>query len=154
MCIRDRDTAFLGFGELDRFGNVNVSKLGGLTVGPGGFMDIAQNARKVVFCGTFDAKGAEMDAVDGSLVIKRHGAVRKLVSQVEQITYSGAQAMKLGHEATVITERAVFELRPEGLVLTEFAPGIDLQADILDRMGYAPLISPDLRRMDADLFRR
>ncbi|ROR21743.1 propionate CoA-transferase [Comamonas sp. BIGb0124] len=148
------DTAFLGFGELDRFGNVNVSKLGGLTVGPGGFMDIAQNARKVVFCGTFDAKGAEMDAVDGSLVIKRHGAVRKLVSQVEQITYSGAQAMKLGHEATVITERAVFELRPEGLVLTEFAPGIDLQADILDRMGYAPLISPDLRRMDADLFRR
>ncbi len=146
------DIAFLGFGELDARGDVNVSRLGGLTVGPGGFMDIAQNARKVVFCGTFEAKGGEASVTPEGLRVNRHGAVRKLVERVEQITYSGAQALLRGHQAVVVTERAVFELSREGLVLTEVAPGVDVRRDVLERMGFAPLIPAEPRRMDLSLF--
>jgi propionate CoA-transferase len=147
------DIAFLGFGELDARGDVNVSKLGGLTVGPGGFMDIAQNAKKVVFCGTFDAKGARIEFHDGSLQILRHGAVRKMVNAVEQVTYSGAQALNRGHEAIIITERAVFELTRQGLVVTEVAPGVDLKRDVLDAMDFEPLVPRQPRLMDSTLFR-
>lgn len=146
------DMAFLGFGELDRHGDVNVSKLGGLTVGPGGFMDIAQNAKKVVFCGTFDTKGTKVEIGVGSLKIVRPGAVRKLVSKVEQVTYSGQQALKLGHEALFVTERAVFRLTEEGLVLSEVAPGLDLKADILDQMDFHPLIPTTPNIMERTLF--
>ena len=146
------DTAFLGFGELDEQGDVNVSKLGGLTVGPGGFMDIAQNAKKVVFCGTFDTKGSQIDIGPDGLRIVRNGTVRKLVTQVEQITYSGAQALKRGHQAVFVTERAVFTLTPEGPVLSEVAPGVDIQGDILEVMGFRPLIPRDPIVMDRALF--
>ncbi len=146
------DIAFLGFGEIDREGNVNVSKLGGLTVGPGGFIDIAQNARKVVFCGTFDAKGATLKSGDGALTIKQPGAVRKLLDRVEQITFSGHQATQQGQEVCYITERAVFQLRPDGVHLTEIAPGIDLQSDILDQMGFAPNIEQPVKIMNAGHF--
>lgn len=146
------DTAFLGFGELDEQGDVNVSKLGGLTVGPGGFMDIAQNAKKVVFCGTFDTKGSQIDIGPEGLKIVRNGTVRKLVKQVEQITYSGGQALKRGHQAVFVTERAVFMLTPEGLVLSEVAPGVDIQGDILDVMGFRPLIPRDPIIIDRALF--
>jgi acyl CoA:acetate/3-ketoacid CoA transferase len=135
------DIAFLGFGEIDAAGKVNVSRLGGLTVGPGGFIDIAQNARKMVFCGTFDAKGADISAGGGRLTIRRHGQIGKLVGQVEQITYSGAQAGLRGQEVIYVTERAVFRLIDGRIHLTEIAPGVDLQADILDRMGFAPVLS-------------
>jgi len=131
------DIAFLGFGEVDARGDVNVSKLGGVPVGPGGFIDIAQNARKVVFCGTFDAKG---------------GAVQKFVERVEQITYSGTEALRRGHRAVYVTERAMFELTAEGLVLTEVAPGIDIRRDILDRMGFQPIVRGEPKRMDAAIF--
>jgi acyl CoA:acetate/3-ketoacid CoA transferase len=87
------DIAFLGMGEMDALGNVNVSRLGGMTVGPGGFIDIAQNARKVVYCGTFEAKGVELELGDGRLRVRRAGGVRKLVERVAQITFSGAQAV-------------------------------------------------------------
>ncbi|OED00808.1 CoA-transferase [Rhizobium sp. YK2] len=146
------DLAFLGFGELDAAGNVNVSKLGGLTVGPGGFMDIAQNARRVVFCGTFDTKGAAVDISTSGVKVRRAGDVRKLVRSVEQITYSGQQALKRGHSAVFVTERAVFELTAEGLVLTEVAPGIEVQSDILERMDFAPLVPKPPALMDRDLF--
>jgi acyl CoA:acetate/3-ketoacid CoA transferase len=146
------DIAFLGFGELDALGDVNVSRLGGLTVGPGGFIDIAQNARKVVFCGTFDTKGSQVELHQGHLTVTRAGDVRKLVRKVEQITYSGTQALKRGHRAVYITERAVFELSAEGLVLTEIAPGIDLQRDVLDQMAFQPLMPFAPRLMDADCF--
>jgi acyl CoA:acetate/3-ketoacid CoA transferase len=147
------DIAFLGFGEIDRQGNVNVSKLGGLTVGPGGFIDIAQNARKVVFCGTFDAKGAKLKSGDGALTIEQPGAVRKFLDQVEQITFSGHQAISQGQDVYYITERAVFQLRPEGVHLTEIAPGIDLQSDVLDQMGFAPNIEQPVKTMNASHFR-
>ncbi|MBI3513320.1 MAG: acyl CoA:acetate/3-ketoacid CoA transferase [Proteobacteria bacterium] len=134
------DLAFLGFGEIDRFGHVNVSKLGGVTVGPGGFIDIAQNARKVVFCGTFDAKGTQLEIGNGRLRVVRHGEVAKLVGAVEQITFSGREALKRGQTVVYVTERAVFALTAQGLALTEVAPGIDVRRDVLERMGFAPVI--------------
>lgn len=146
------DIAFLGFGELDGRGDINVSRLGGLTVGPGGFMDIAQNAKKVVFCGTFDTKGSDIAIVDGGLQVRRRGEVRKLVETVEQITYSGAQALKRGHEAVIVTERAVFRLTSEGVRLDEIAPGIDIRRDLLDVMGFTPLMPVEPRAMDPALF--
>jgi acyl CoA:acetate/3-ketoacid CoA transferase len=135
------DIAFLGFGEIDAEGNVNVSRLGGLTVGPGGFIDIAQNARKVVFCGTFDAKGARVRSGDGALEISRPGEVRKFVQTVDQITFSGRRAIAQGQEILYVTERAVFRLCPEGIELTEIAPGIDLARDVLQAMQFTPIIN-------------
>jgi acyl CoA:acetate/3-ketoacid CoA transferase len=146
------DLAFLGFGELDRVGNVNVSKLGGVTVGPGGFIDIAQNARKVVFCGTFDAKDTKLEIGSGQLRILRHGDVAKLVPEVEQITFSGCEAVKRGQEVVYVTERAVFRLTTEGVSLTEVAPGIDLRRDVLDRMKFAPHVPRDPALMSASHF--
>jgi propionate CoA-transferase len=132
------DIAFLGFGQLDAHGNVNVSKLAGLPVGPGGFIDIAQNARKVVFCGTFDTKGTAIASGDGRLAIARHGDVRKLVARVDQITFSGPQARRQGQEVVYVTERAVFRLTAQGLALAEIAPGVDLKRDVLARMDFVP----------------
>jgi acyl CoA:acetate/3-ketoacid CoA transferase len=146
------DIAFLGFGEIDRLGNVNVSRLGGLTVGPGGFIDIAQNARKVVFCGTFDAKGADIASGDGRLTIRRHGNVKKMVQDVEQITFSGHQAGLRDQQVIYVTERAVFRLRGGAIHLTEVAPGVDIQADILDRMGFAPVVNATPGVMDHACF--
>jgi acyl CoA:acetate/3-ketoacid CoA transferase len=146
------DVAFLGFGELDEVGDVNVSKLGGLTVGPGGFMDIAQNAKKMVFCGTFDTKGSKIEVGGGKLKIVQPGTVPKLVKKVEQITYCGQQALKRGHEAIFVTERAVFKLSTDGLVLVEVAPGIDIRRDVLDCMGFEPLMPTTPSIMDQALF--
>lgn len=146
------DVAFLGFGEFDAQGNVNVSKLGGLTVGPGGFIDIAQNARKVVFCGTLAAKGVKLQTGDGQMRVLNQGAVRKLVQTVDQITYSGPQGLLRGQTVLYLTERASFRLTHEGIELFEIAPGIDLQRDVLDQMAFAPRISPTLAVMPAELF--
>lgn len=146
------DIAFLGFGEIDSAGNVNVSKLGGVTVGPGGFIDIAQNAKKVVFCGTFDAKGTELEIGGGRLKIVRNGEVGKLVGKVEQITYSGPEGLKRGQETVYVTERAVFRLTKEGLVLSEVAPGVDVRRDVLERMTFAPRIPRDPVVMNAAHF--
>ena len=137
------DIAFLGFGEMDEAGNVNVSRLGGTTVGPGGFMDIAQNARKVVFCGTLEAKGVEYEVDGEGIAVKRYGQIRKMVKEVDQITFSGLQAVESGQKVLCVTERAVFELTAEGMYLREVAPGIDLKADVLDRMGFEPIV-PDV----------
>ena len=147
------DIAFLGFGEMDAAGNVNVSKLAGNTVGPGGFIDIAQNARKVVFCGTFDTGGARLETGDGTLRVTAHGRIGKLVQTVDQITFSGLQACVQGQKVVYVTERAVFELREDGVHLVEIAPGIDLQADILDRMGFVPRMDTPPSVMSESLFR-
>jgi propionate CoA-transferase len=135
------DIAFLGFGQVDAAGNVNASRLGGMPVGPGGFIDIAQNARKVVFVGTFDAKGAEMTSGDGQLAITRHGAVTKFVERVDQITFSGPQAARQGQEVLYVTERAVFRLGEDGPVLVEVAPGVEREADVLARMAFRPQVA-------------
>lgn len=145
------DIAFLGFGEFDGTGNVNASKLAGLPVGPGGFIDIAQNARKVVFCGTFDTRGSRMRLQERTLQVERHGSVQKLVGRVAQITFSGAQAVARGQEVLYVTERAVFALRRDGMHLIEIAPGVDLHRDVLDRIGFTPNTDA-LTEMDAQLF--
>ncbi len=141
------DIAFLGFGEMDGRGNVNVSRLGGTTVGPGGFIDIAQNARTVVFCGTFEAKGVDYEVGEHSVTIRRYGQIRKLVDEVDQITFSGHHALEGGQKVLCITERAVFALTPEGMCLREVAPGIDLGADVLDRMEFAPIVPAEVPLM-------
>jgi acyl CoA:acetate/3-ketoacid CoA transferase len=146
------DITFLGFGEFDAEGNVNASKLGGTTVGPGGFIDIAQNARKVVFCGNFEAKGVKIELGGGTLKIERHGDISKVVAKVDQITFSGPQALVRGQEVLYVTERAVFRLTPKGILLEEIAPGVDLQRDILDRMGFTPLINGQPRVMNPKHF--
>ncbi|HXP78170.1 MAG TPA: CoA-transferase [Stellaceae bacterium] len=146
------DIAFLGFGEVDAKGHVNVSKLGGLPIGPGGFIDIAQNARKVVFCGTFDTKGTEIKTGDGKLAVLRQGEVKKLVRAVEQITFSGTEALRRGQQAIYVTERAVFRLTPDGILLEEIAPGVDLRRDVLERMDFAPLLPRDPAIMPSECF--
>ncbi len=145
------DIAFLGFGEFDGAGNVNASMLNGLPVGPGGFIDIAQNAKKVVFCGTFDARGARIDLSDGQLRIRQQGSVRKLVDAVAQVTFSGEQAVKRGQEVLYVTERAVFRLQEDGMHLIQIAPGVDLQTDVLNQIGFTPIIDA-LTEMDTELF--
>lgn len=134
------DMAFLGMAEMDAEGNVNVSRLNGNVNGPGGFIDISQNARTVVFCGAFDAKDTELDVVQGRLHIRRQGRVRKLVERVDHVTFSGAQARLRRQRVLYVTERASFELAPEGLRLVDVAPGIDVQRDVLDQMDFRPLV--------------
>ncbi len=147
------DIAFLGFGELDAQGSVNVSRLGGVTVGPGGFIDIAQNAKKVVFCGTLAAKGVKLSTGDGQMRVMAQGAVKKLVKKVDQITFSGPQGVVRKQDVLYLTERASFRLTSLGIELFEIAPGIDLQRDVLDQMEFVPLIAKDLKVMDAAHFK-
>ena len=146
------DIAFLGFGEMDAAGNVNVSKLAGNTVGPGGFIDIAQNARTVVFCGTFDTGGTKLETGDGKMRVVTHGRIAKLVETVDQITFSGEQALVRGQHVVYVTERAVFELRDDGVHLLEIAPGVDLQGDVLDRMGFVPRMDSPPSVMSGAMF--
>lgn len=146
------DTAFLGFGQIDREGNVNVSKLAGVTVGPGGFIDIAQNARNVVFCGTFDTKGTEIKTGHGKLELIKPGKVCKFVEAVDQITFSGNQALVQGQEVLYVTERAVFSLSKGGLELVEIAPGVEMERDVIDQMEFKPLISESIGTMNPKFF--
>lgn len=147
------DLAFLGLAQADEKGNINVSKFGPRLAGCGGFINITQNAKKVFFCGTFTAGGLETEIKDGKIKILNEGNSGKFVREVEQITFSGEYAVKTKQPVIYITERCVFELRPDGLHLTEIAPGIDLQKDILDLMEFSPVVDDDLKLMDARIFR-
>jgi propionate CoA-transferase len=146
------DIAVLSFAQVDSVGNVNVSKFGGRIPGIGGFVNISQGARRVVFVGTFMA-GREQDLRFGDgLRIVADGNSPKFVDSVEQISFSGEYARRWSRPVLYVTERAVFELADDGIVLVEIAPGVDLQADVLDRMGFAPRVAADLREMDPALF--
>lgn len=146
------DITFLGFAQIDRSGNVNVSKFGKRVVGTGGFVNISQNARTVVFCGTFNAGGLEAVPGEGRLDLRSEGRHGKFVDEVEQITFSAEQALLRGQRILYVTERAVFTLDDSGLLLIEIAPGVDLQRDVLDQLPGPIAVSPDLRTMDAALF--
>ena len=146
------DVAFLGLAQTDKDGNVNVSKFKGRANGPGGFINITQSSKKVVYCGSFTAGGLEVAAEDGKLVIKKEGKNKKFIDTVEQITFSGKYASKVKQPVVYITERAVFKLESGQMVLTEIAPGIDLDKDILALMDFKPVISPDLKTMPVEIF--
>lgn len=147
------DYAFLGLAQADEEGNINVSKFGPRIAGCGGFINITQNAKRVFFCGTFTAGGLGVEFADGKLVITKEGREKKFIKQVEQITFSGAYANKTGQPVLYITERAVFELRKDGVYLTEVAPGIDIQTQILDLMDFVPKMDGQPKLMDARIFK-
>jgi propionate CoA-transferase len=147
------DQAFLGLAQVDEKGNLNVSKFGGRIAGCGGFINISQNAKKVYYLGTFTTGGLKIATGDGKIEITQEGKSKKFVKEVEQITFSGTYAAKVGQPVTYITERAVFELRKDGVYLTEIAPGIDLQTQILDLMDFTPKMDGEPKLMDERIFK-
>jgi len=147
------DIAFLGLAECDRMGNVNVSKFSGRIAGIGGFMNITQTAKTVVFTGTFTAGGLEVLYKSGKLSILQEGKNKKFKPLVAHLTFSGPYALKNKQRVLYVTERAVFELCKEGIILTEIAPGMDITRDIIGQMDFTPAVSPALRAMDEFAFR-
>ena len=148
------DASLLSFLEIGRDGSVNVSKLSfrpHVTAGCGGFVDITARAKKVVFSGMFNA-GAKLAVEGGGLVIEKEGKLKKLVNEVEHVTFSGPRGVAQGQDITYVTERCVMKLTPDGIVLTEIAPGVDLQAHILGQSEFDLIVAPDLKVMDTALF--
>lgn len=147
------DVTYMGAGEVDADGNVNATRLGETKpTGAGGFIDITTNAKHVVFCSSFTGGGLDCSFEDGKLHIRQEGRIIKFVKKLRQVSYNAKNAVARKQKMHYVTERAVFELTEQGLVLTEIAPGIDLQKDILDLMEFKPIISPDLKQMDPSIF--
>lgn len=146
------DVAILSFAQVDPKGNVNVSKFGGRIAGIGGFVNISQGAKRVVFVGTMRAGRQQLQFTGGGLRVEREAASPKFVPVLEQISFSGEYARRWNVPVTYVTERAVFELRHEGLVLTEVAPGLDIERDVLQQMAFRPRLAEHVKTMDARLF--
>jgi propionate CoA-transferase len=144
--------SFLGMAQVDQMGNVNVSKFGKNISGCGGFIDISQNVKNLVFCATFTAGGLKVDINNRKLKILQEGRAKKFIQHVEQITFSGEYAVETGQQVLYVTERAVFQLIPKGLELIEIAPGIDLEKDVIRQMDFRPVISNNLKEMDPAIF--
>jgi len=145
------DLAFLSFAEVDADGNVNVSKFGSRLPGCGGFIDISQNAKQVVFCGLF-GKAGDVRIEDGALRVVERGRVTKFKKRVEHVTFSGARAAAAGKPVRYVTERAVFGLGRHGVELLEVAPGCDPERDVLAGMEFRPAVSGELKQMDPAIF--
>ncbi len=148
---RGLDFAALGAAEIDRCGNVNVSRFGSRLAGVGGFVNITQTARRLVFCGTFTTGGLEVESEDEKLKILAEGRHAKFVERVEQLSFSADRSRRSGQDVLYVTERAVFRLVDEGLELIEVAPGIDLQSQVLDLLPFEP-ICRDVRAMAGHVF--
>lgn len=147
------DITFLSGAEIDEEGNVNVSRFANRIVGPGGFINISQNTKKVNFLGTFTAGKNDIAIKDDGIVINKDGEGIKFVKKVDQITFSGKNAIENGQIVKYISERCVFELTPNGLMLTEIAKGVDIKKDILAKMQFTPKISENVKYMDSRIFK-
>ena len=115
-------------------------------------MNICQNTKKAVFCGTLTAGKLRTTVEQGTVKIEQEGKFQKLVDQVQEVTFSGSEAIKRGQEVLYITERAVFRLTKQGVELCEVAPGLDVEKDVIAHMGFRPVLAKDLKEMDARLF--
>lgn len=146
------DIGYLGMAQVDNAGNINVSRFGSQLPGCGGFINITQNAKKVVFCGTLTTGTPNLDISGGTLSVQHEGTRPKFVDEIEQITFSSKYAVETDQPVVYITERGVFELTRDGLMLTEAAPGLDVDTDIIDQMEFDPIIVDDLTEMDSRLF--
>jgi propionate CoA-transferase len=146
------DLAVLGLAECDARGNINVSRFGPRLAGAGGFINITQNSRTVLFIGTFTAGGLKVQIGGGEIKILQEGKHRKFVDTIEQVTFSGEYAAREGKRVLYVTERCVLTLTAEGLELTEVAPGVDIERDILPYMAFKPIIRNPIA-MDARIFR-
>jgi len=146
------DLAFLSFAEIDAQGNVNVSRFGDRIIGVGGFINISQNAKCVVFSGTLTAGDLDVAWEGGRTIIRKEGRHRKFVPKLEQICYNAALGRAKGQVTLFVTERAVFRVGDQGLELIEVAPGLDTERDVIAHMGFRPRVSPDLRIMDPRIF--
>lgn len=146
------DMCVLGLAQADEHGNLNVSKFGTRLAGCGGFINISQNAKKVIFAGTFTAGGLEVVAKDGKLIIVKEGKIKKFLKQVEHVTFSGKVALEKEQNVLFVTERCVFKLTGKGLELTEVAPGIDIEKDILAQMDFKPVMETKPKQMDPRIF--
>jgi len=147
------DLAFLSFAEVDAEGNVNVSRFGDRIIGVGGFINISQNAKCVIFSGTLTAGDLDIAWEEGRTVIRKEGRHQKFVPQLEQICYSASMGRAWGQVALFVTERAVFRVGPRGLELIEIAPGLDPERDVISKMGFRPVVSNELKPMDPRIFR-
>jgi propionate CoA-transferase len=146
------DVASLSFAEVDQEGNVNVHAFEGRIRGPGGFPNISAKTRKINFVGTLTAQDLELTIDQSGVRVASEGKLPKFVPHVRQISFNGRLARERGQQVRYITDRAVFELRPEGLTLIELAPGIDLERDVIARMGFKPLIAEDCRTTDLRVY--
>jgi len=147
------DMTFLGMAECNAAGSLNVSKFGPKIAGCGGFIDISQNAKACVFCGTFTAGGLKVDIADGKIKIVNEGKVKKFINNIEQITLNGEYESKKNKKIILVTERAVFEYRKEGLTLIEIAPGVELEKDVLAQMEFKPVLADEIKLMDERIFK-
>jgi propionate CoA-transferase len=145
------DVASLSFAEVDADGNVNVHAFEGRVRGPGGFPNISARTKRINFVGTLTAQGLELE-IDGGVRVVREGSLHKFVPRVREVSFNGPLARERGQEVRYVTDRAVFALDDEGLVLVEVAPGIDVERDVLGRMGFRPRVAEDLRRTDPRVY--
>ena len=147
------DYTFMGAGELDQYGNVNSTKMGSMSPGAGGFIDITATAKNIIFCASFTGGGLKTSFSEDGLKIEQEGKFKKLVNKVQQISYNGKLAFERGQNMLYVTERAIFKLTEKGVMLVEVAKGVDIQKDILDQMEFMPLIAEDLKYTSTDFYK-